>query len=462
MNTIRITKNQYEDLRSNLLRHAPKEAAAFALGGVFKTSDGWHFTFRELIYPKSDDYKIQREVRIEISPIFLNRVISRAEREGLTIASCHSHPFSKKGVAYSPSDDYGENASAKTIYECLKGKQMGSLLFGKDTVIGRIWISPKKKPLPFDQIRIIGRRAIFKNIRDRQNALSKLQEEIYARQISAFGKTGQAFLSSLVIGIVGLGGTGSNIAEQLARLGVYRFVLVDHDTLEPSNRTRVYGSYPKRSFKFWRSENEKKVLIAKKNIQKIQPNAQVEAIPYNVIDQRVLSKLKECDLIFSCVDRQAPRSVLNELSYQYYIPIIDLGVGLNVAKDCVTGGSARVTLLAPSLPCLFCYGVIRPDVISAEFLDKNERNKRLREGYIPGLTDAPSVINFTTTTAGIAVSLMLDMFFGFSESKTNNIIFDFKNLSASRLSVDEVSVCTCKERMGYSDSDYRPLSAPTE
>jgi molybdopterin/thiamine biosynthesis adenylyltransferase len=460
MNTIRITKNQYEDLRSNLLRHAPKEAAAFALGGVFKTSDGWHFTFREVMYPQPSDYKVQGEARLEVSPVFLNRVISKAEREELTIASCHSHPFSTKSVTYSPSDDYGERASAKTIYECLKEKQMGSLLFGKDTVIGRIWTSPEREPLPFDQIRIIDRRAIFKNIKDKQDYLSKLQEKIYARQIFAFGKSGQAFLSSLVIGIVGLGGTGSNIAEQLARLGVSRFILVDHDILEPSNRTRVYGSYPKRSFEFWRSENESKVSIAKRNIQRIQPNARVETLPHSIINQKILSKLKGCDLIFSCVDRQAPRSVLNELSYQYYIPTIDLGVGLDVAKDRVTGGSARVTLLAPGLPCLFCYGVIRPDVISAEFLDKNERAKRLREGYIPGLTDAPSVINFTTTVAGIAVSLMLDMFFGFSESKTNNIIFDFKNLSASRLLAGEVSVCTCKERMGY--SDYKSLSAPTE
>ncbi len=459
MNTIRIPKNQYDDLNKRLLEHSPREAAAFALGGVFKIENNWHFTVREILYPSPGDYLVQGETRLEVSPVFLNSVISKAEMEGLTIASCHSHPSSKRSVVYSPSDDYGEKASAKTIYECLEGKPMASLLLGEDVVIGRMWISPERSPLQFDQIRIIGRQTSFRNIRGKSDNLSKIQEEIYARQILAFGKSGQAFLSSLTIGIVGLGGTGSNIAEQLARLGVGRFVLADNDTLKPSNRTRVYGSYPKKVFEFWRSENEKKVDIAKRNILRIHPNAQVEVIPESIINQRVLSRFKTCDLIFSCVDKHAPRSVLNELSYQYYIPVLDLGVGLDVVKDRVTGGSARVTLLVPEFPCLFCYGVIRPDVISAEFLDEKERNKRLREGYIPGISDAPSVINFTTTAAGIAVSLMLDMFFKFSEDKTSNLIFEFKNLNLVRLSVDEDSVCTCKARMG--SADYKPLSAPT-
>ena len=46
----------------------------------------------------------------------------------------------------------------------------------------------------------------------------------------------------LTVGIVGCGGTGSAVAEQLARLGVRRFILTDPDTLSASNVTRVYGS----------------------------------------------------------------------------------------------------------------------------------------------------------------------------------------------------------------------------
>jgi shikimate 5-dehydrogenase len=42
--------------------------------------------------------------------------------------------------------------------------------------------------------------------------------------------------------IVGCGGTGSAVAEQLLRLGVRNLKLVDPDELSCSNVTRVYGS----------------------------------------------------------------------------------------------------------------------------------------------------------------------------------------------------------------------------
>ena len=47
-----------------------------------------------------------------------------------------------------------------------------------------------------------------------------------------------ARLGELRLGIAGLGGIGSNVAFMLARTGLSRFVLVDEDTVEPSNLNR--------------------------------------------------------------------------------------------------------------------------------------------------------------------------------------------------------------------------------
>ena len=66
----------------------------------------------------------------------------------------------------------------------------------------------------------------------------------FDRNVRAFGGPVQAALGDLTVGIVGCGGTGSAVAEQLARLGVRRFILTDPDTLSASNVTRVYGSTP--------------------------------------------------------------------------------------------------------------------------------------------------------------------------------------------------------------------------
>jgi len=278
------------------------------------------------------------------------------------------------------------------------------------------------------------------------------QAEMYSRQILAFGEKGQWILSSLKIGIVGVGGTGSCVAEQLARLGIIDFILIDKDNLDLSNLTRVHGS----TLKQVRSS---KVSITKANIKRIQPKAKVEKIHNDVLRQDVLSLLKDCDIVFSCTDRHAPRSVLNELCYQYFIPVIDVGVGLDSDGSNIVGGSIRATLIGPELPCLFCYGIVRPDIISAELMSPQERQQRQREGYIRNLQDtSASVVSFTTTAAGMGVSLFLDLLFGYMRSEmSNHLILDVASFDSHRLSVTPKD-CVCLTRLGR--GDFMPLSAP--
>jgi tRNA A37 threonylcarbamoyladenosine dehydratase len=56
------------------------------------------------------------------------------------------------------------------------------------------------------------------------------------------GEDFQRKMEEIIVGIVGLGGTGSCVVEQLSRQGVKHFLIVDHDKFEHSNLTRVYGS----------------------------------------------------------------------------------------------------------------------------------------------------------------------------------------------------------------------------
>src|SRR6266571_5860197 len=107
MNSIRISPEHLEEFRATLLSHAPAEAAGFLLAGWFRTDSGIHFVVRELMVPQAKDYDVQGELQLQVSPVFFNRVISRAEREGLAVIMSHTHPFSD-GAWFSPADDYGE------------------------------------------------------------------------------------------------------------------------------------------------------------------------------------------------------------------------------------------------------------------------------------------------------------------------------------------------------------------
>src|SRR5688500_10935071 len=51
---------------------------------------------------------------------------------------------------------------------------------------------------------------------------------------------GSTVLGRLKVGVVGLGGTGSAVVEQLARLGVGELLLCDPQEFESTNVNRVY------------------------------------------------------------------------------------------------------------------------------------------------------------------------------------------------------------------------------
>ena len=452
MNTVRITSQQFETTHKYILSDKKKESAVFLTAGFFQNEYGYHFTVRDVLIPKEHDYNFRSNCYLEVSPIFFNKTITMAEQENLTVIQCHSHPFSKDILEYSRADFDGESVSAQTIHDCLNEKPMGSMLFGQKMIRGRIWLPSHKEPIEIEQIRIIDRHIQLRYIGHNHIKEKQIDEKLFDRQIRIFGINGQKILSSLKVGIVGAGGTGSAVAEQLAREGIYKFVLVDQDKFSESNKTRMYGSYND-------TTQTDKVKIVKDHIQRINSDAIVEEIAKNVISQKVLKRLRNCDVIFSCTDRNAPRSVLNELAYQYFIPVIDLGVGIDANNNMIDGGSVRVNILGPSLPCLFCVGIINSEQILAESLSPKERKIRYQQGYVQSMNDdVPAVITFTTMAASYAIFLLKDMFFNIIESNNSTLLIDIKSLAAHKLSASIRKDCTCIMRTGK--GSYMPLSAP--
>ena len=56
-----------------------------------------------------------------------------------------------------------------------------------------------------------------------------MNEERFDRNIRFFGKQGQARLRSASVAIVGVGGLGLHVAQQLAHLGVGALTLIDDE-----------------------------------------------------------------------------------------------------------------------------------------------------------------------------------------------------------------------------------------
>ena len=58
----------------------------------------------------------------------------------------------------------------------------------------------------------------------------------------AFTSEMRAWLGRMSVCVIGVSGTGSIVAEQLARLGVGEIILIDFDKLEERNLNRILNS----------------------------------------------------------------------------------------------------------------------------------------------------------------------------------------------------------------------------
>ena len=68
--------------------------------------------------------------------------------------------------------------------------------------------------------------------------------ERYARNIGLIGAYGQRRVEQTRVAIIGYGGLGSHLGQQLAYLGTRDFVVVDGDIISESNLHRLAGAVP--------------------------------------------------------------------------------------------------------------------------------------------------------------------------------------------------------------------------
>lgn len=245
---------------------------------------------------------------------------------------------------------------------------------------------------------------------------------VFDRQIRAFGPAGQRVLSHLRVGIVGAGGTGSAVFEQLVRLGVGEILIIDPDVIndDGSNVTRVYGST-------MADIGQPKVDLADRNADRIGLGTRVTAIKSTINDEATARMLTDCDVVFGCTDDNRGRVTLGRLATWYLIPIIDMGVKLTSTDGTLHGIEGRVTVIQPGGGCLQCRGRINAAALQSEVLNPVEREQRVDEGYAAGLEDRdPAVIAFTTGVASHAVSELLHRTFGLDdEPPSGELIIQF-------------------------------------
>ena len=409
---IKIAEKDLKKIEELVFVDHPKEAGAFALAGVAKREDGFDIIVRRPIEIPKNLFSVQHEFRFEISSKAINGLIALCEKNGLTAILCHSHP---ENIPYSTSDDYGEKRIFEILLQFLPQKMpMASMLFYPGGIRSRIWLPDASKPVSISEVIVTGRYVRSIQSYPSLKYKSEFYKDIFDRQIRAFGKEGQSYIFRTKIGIVGLGSTGSACAEQIVRLGVRDIVIIDPDKFEPSNITRMYGSFnnEEKTWRPFKGKKPKKVDIISAHLKKINPNIKIQAIPKTVVLNEAATKLIDRDIIFLCTDDHWGRSIVNQIAYQYFIPTINVGMRISANKKDgkISEANGAIDVLRPDLPCLWCRQYLRSDRIATESMPRSARQSREREGYVEDIqTHAPSVISITTALSGLAVTLFLQL-----------------------------------------------------
>lgn len=420
------------------------ESVAFLTANCFRASDRIVFLCEKLVPAQPKDYLRRGELHLQVSPLYVSRVLNAAESSGSTVVMVHSHPFETGVPVYSATDDHGEALTSETISKCLEGNPpVASLLFGRSHAAARGWNGVTRRAFESD-VTVLNGNSVKRFVTAPERVGSRRAPDVLSRQVDAVGVATQRAIGSLRIGVVGLGGTGSSAAEQLVRMGVRSLVLVDPDVFESSNWSRLYGSTAEDLAK-----SRPKVDLVADYLRRISPQLAIDRIAESVMRHDVLERLAACDVVFSCLDRHAPRALVNELAYQCFVPVFDVGIGLGKTEAGKTvSGAVRATVVAPGLPCLLCRDIVRPEMITAEHLSPAEYAARRAEGYVPLVPgSSPSVIAYTTMAASMGISLFLEFMSG-SESSTQSVVFDLTSKETFRLASNINKDCVCQKRLG--------------
>lgn len=315
----------------------------------------------DLVLPLPGDRQVHGNVSFQ-SQYFL-RACNVAADLGGGVALIHSHPGARSWPKLS-SDDFNAEAGHAAQALALTGHPLVGLTLagGSKEYSARIWRRAEERrwgPQWADKVRVIGDRLEVSMPQGPERYSQRYQR----RTIDSWGTDVQQTIGSLRVGVVGAGSVGSQIIEALARTGFGDLVILDYDAVEDHNLDRILNATVEHAS---RAAPKAEVAAAAAKRHATHPNFRVAWSDASAIEGRGIGLLKDCDLIFSCVDRPAGRAALNALAYAHLIPVVDGGVLVSPGRNMMRGAEWRAHVAAPGRRCLECLGQFDPGLVQAD------------------------------------------------------------------------------------------------
>ena len=158
--------------------------------------------------------------------------------------------------------------------------------------------------------------------------------------------------------LMGAGGGGSQIGQQLAHVGFGTVYIFDHDRMGEENHNREIGMTEEDiTNQSWKAD------IVTRNIKGIR--ALTKVITIRDKWQAQAEVLRGCHLVFGCLDSFSERQELEISCRRYLVPFIDIGMDVYGAENDYSI-SGQVILSMPGQYCMRCLGFLNDRVLALE------------------------------------------------------------------------------------------------
>jgi hypothetical protein len=334
---------------------------------------------------------------------FVEAAIERADAQGDVVIAVHSHPGGL--YAFSSADD----DSDKILMDSLRhgtGRMAGSaIMVPGGAMCARLYES-EAAPMPVELVMSVGS----------DISLFWADKGAVVRPL-AFSSDMRATLARMSACVIGVSGTGSVVAEQLARLGFGEIILVDFDKLEAKNLNRILNSSIG-------DVGSHKVTMLAEAVRRYRPDCTLVPVPLSIATRDAILAAVDADVIFSCVDTAEGRHIADRLAAYFAMPLFDVGVAIPTAPNGdgtrrIAEVYGRVDYVFPGGSSLLDRGVYDAAALEAEYLAANAPRaleRKLADGYLQGVgEEAPAVISLNMRAASACVLEFIARVFPFRQ-----------------------------------------------
>ncbi|MBU2637883.1 MAG: ThiF family adenylyltransferase [Nanoarchaeota archaeon] len=158
-------------------------------------------------------------------------------------------------------------------------------------------------------------------------------EEIYKRVIGVCTEIAVSAIRSSCVAIAGVGGTGSQTAVALARMGIGKLVIADPETFDASNMNRQYGAVSS-------TLGKNKALVMEEILKDVNPHLEVKAYYEGINSANIDEFLNNADVAVDGVDYAGVEAKVELFSKARE-------KGLYVVSGPISGWGATIMCFAP-------------------------------------------------------------------------------------------------------------------